>query len=179
VCWRPRRGAYPELRGYRIGPGAIADGVVGAAIALLWLTPYVVFPALPRGEPFDRSILGEGREGLTLALRLAGFGLVTPFMEELFVRSFLLRFAEVITEGDFRALPIARFATRGFVVTVLWFTFSHQTWEWLVALPTGIALNAWLYARRHLGACVVAHAVANASIWAVVVFGERALWEFL
>jgi hypothetical protein len=64
-------------------------------------------------------------------------------------------------------------------VTVLWFTFSHQPWEWLVALPTGIALNAWLYARRHLGACVVAHAVANASIWAVVVFGERALWEFL
>ena len=35
--------------------------------------------------------------------------------------------------------------------------------------PTGIALNLWLYRRRHMGSVVLAHAVANAAIFAFVV----------
>jgi uncharacterized protein len=141
--------------------------------------PYLLWPSLARGEPFDPSLLGEERRTLTLALRLAGFALVTPFVEELFVRSFLLRFAETLERGDFRSVPIARFAWRGFVTTVLWFTFTHAQWEWWVAFPTGIAFNLWLYARGHLMACVVAHAVANAAIWGMVVLGAGGMWEFL
>ena len=64
-------------------------------------------------------------------------------------------------------------------MTAVWFTFSHAPWEWWVALPTGIALNAWLYWRGKLMACVVAHASANAAIWMFVVFSALPLWEFL
>jgi CAAX prenyl protease-like protein len=179
LAWFWRRGAFPELRGYRIGAGTLADIAVGLAIAALWVAPYLSWTSLARGEPFDPALLGEERRGLALALRLAGFALVTPFVEELFVRSFLLRFAETFERGDFRSEPIARFAERGFLVTVLWFTFTHAQWEWWVAFPTGVVFNLWLYARGHLMACVVAHAVANAAIWTLVVLGPAPLWEFL
>lgn len=174
-----RCGAYRELRGYRAGAGTLADVLAGLSIAALWVGPYLLWPSLARGEPFDPGLLGEERRGLTLGVRLAGFALVTPFVEELFVRSFLLRFAETLERGEFRSVPIARFAWRGFVTTVLWFTFTHAQWEWWVALPTGIAFNLWLYWRGQLMACVVAHAVANAAIWGMVVLGPGAMWEFL
>jgi uncharacterized protein len=179
LAWFWRRGAFPELRGYRASAATLSDVLVGLAIAAVWVAPYVLFPTLERGRPFDAAQLGEQHRALALTLRLAGFALVTPFVEELFVRSFVLRFAQVFVRGDFRSEPIARFAWRGFLVSVLWFTVSHATWEWWVALPTGIALNGWLYARRHLMACVIAHAVANAAIWALVVLGPTPLWEFL
>lgn len=179
LFWYWRRGAYPELRGYRLGAGTLADVLAGLAIAALWIAPFVLWPALALGEPFDPTQLGEGRRALALGLRLAGFALVTPLVEELFVRSFLLRFAETFERGDFRSEPIGRFGWRGFVASVLWFTLSHAAWEWGVALAAGIAFNAWLYARRHLGACVVAHAAANAAMWAFVVFGPESLWGLL
>jgi len=171
-----RRGDYPELRGFAWNGACLLDISVGLGIALLWVGPYLLFPKLPRGPVFDPHFLGPA----TLGVRLLGFAAVTPFVEELFVRSFLLRFAEVADSGgDFRSLPMARYATRGFFVTLLWFTFSHAPWEWWVAAPTGLIFNLWLYRRGHLGATVLAHAVANGSIWAFVVFGPGGAWAFL
>jgi CAAX protease family protein len=179
-----RRGDLPELRGYRPTPGALAaDVLCGLVIAALWMGPYLVFPSLPRpapGEGFDAGMFGPGREGLALGIRLVGFAAVTPFMEELFVRSFLIRLVDVIDgDMDFRRLPIGRFTWRSFVVTVLWFTFTHRPWEFAVAPVAGVLFNLWLYRRRHIGATIVAHAVANAAIWLAVVAGPASLGVFL
>jgi len=90
------------------------------------------------------------------------------------VRSFLLRFLDVFDrDGDFRAVPIGRFAWRSFLLTALYFGFSHRSWEWAVAFPTGVLFNLWLYRRRHLGSVILAHAVTNAAIWASVVFAPE------
>lgn len=177
------RECYPELRGFRPGLGGLADVAVGFGIAALWIGPYLLFPNLPRpgpGEGFDAGVLGSGHELAAVVVRLAGFVLVTPLLEELFVRSFLIRYAEVYrSQIDFRTLPMALYQRRGFWVTVAWFTLTHAPWEWLVALPTGILLNLWLYRRGHLGAPLLAHAVANASIAAAVLLGPDALELFL
>jgi CAAX prenyl protease-like protein len=173
------RGSYPELAGYRPGVSGLAGDVLfGVALAALWMGPYLLLPALPRPEP------GAPLAGFDLGLRLLGFAGVTPFVEELFVRSFLLRYVDVFDkEVHFLEVPIGRFAWRSFVVTSLYFALSHLPWEWAVALPTGVLLNLWLYQRRHLCSVVVAHAVANASIWLAVVLGPGAadgsLWFFL
>ena len=179
------RGAFPELAGYRPRiPEALADVFLGLAVAALWILPYLAFEGLSRPgveARFDPASLGS--EGMTLALRFLGFALVTPFMEELFVRSFLLRYLDVFdVDADFRSIPIGRFAWRSFVGTVLWFTVTHQMWEWIVALPTAIVLNCWLYRRRQLGSVVLAHVVANATIFLYVVMRSGAnpdLWIFL
>jgi CAAX prenyl protease-like protein len=179
------RGAYPELRGPSFAGGAwLGDVMLGLAIAALWLGPFLLFEALPRPsaeEGFEVGLLGSS--AATLALRLVGFALVTPLMEELFVRSFLLRFLDVFdSDADFRSVPIGRFAWRSFLGTVVWFTVTHQTWEWIVALPTGILLNVWLYRRRRMASVVLAHAVANAAIFVFVVLRAPShpdLWIFL
>ena len=179
-----RRGDIPELRGYRPGlAGFAADVACGLVIAALWMAPFLLFESLPRSDPedgFDPEMMGAENRGLVLGLRLLGFAGLTPFVEELFVRSFLIRLVDVIDTGkDFRNVPIARFTWRSFIVTVLWFTFTHVPWEWIVAFPAGILFNLWLYRRGHIGAPIVAHAVANASIWALVVFSPADLWIFL
>jgi CAAX prenyl protease-like protein len=178
------RGELPELRGYRPGAAGLASDVLcGVAIAALWMGPFLLFPSLPRPAPsegFDATIFGPGREALALAARLVGFAAVTPFMEELFVRSFLIRLADVVdTDMNFKKLPIARFTWRSFLVTVFWFTFTHVQWEWVVAGVAGVIFNLWLYRRRHIGSVVVAHAAANASLWLAVVLGPESIRMFL
>lgn len=177
------RGDFPELRGYRPGWRVLLDVLCGVFIAALWIGPFLLFDSLPRGdtaEAFDPNQLGASLRHETLALRLLGFAVVTPFVEELFVRSFLIRLVDVVDEGtDFRDVPMARFRWRSFLVTSVWFTFTHVDWEWIVAAPTGVLFNLWLYRRGHIGATIVAHAAANASIWLVVVFGPPELAIFL
>jgi CAAX prenyl protease-like protein len=184
LVWFVRSGALPELRGYAPRPADLAqDVLVGVAVAALWIGPFLLFPGLPRPEPsegFDAQMFGPGREAIALGLRFVGFAIVTPFMEELFVRSFLIRLVDVI-DGDmnFRKIPIGHFSWRSFLVTIVWFTFTHVPWEWVVAPVAGAIFNLWLYRRRHIGATIVAHAVANATIWLVVVLGPPSLGMFL
>ncbi len=171
-----RRGDYPELKGGMSLTGALADILLGLAVTVLWMAPYVLGWLSPPdlSAAFDpAAIAGEDKRQLALALRLIGFGLATPFIEELFVRSFLIRYLEVFDKAtDFRKLPMAVFAWRGFVGTVLYFTFSHVQWEWPVAAATGVIYNLWLYKRGNIGACVLAHATTNVSLFFVVLFAS-------
>jgi hypothetical protein len=175
AAWR--LGAYPELRRRRAG---LPDAAAGLAIAALWLAPYLLWPALPRGEPFDVDALGVELRPAWLALRLAGFVLVSPLVEELFVRGFLHRAVEAWPAWQgFAALPVGRAHRAAFAVTVLWFTLSHSPWEWWVALPAGALFNLWLYRRGSLASVWLAHAVANGALGALVAFGPFDLWAFL
>lgn len=176
------RGAYPELRGWRPTPGrVVADVAFGLAVTALWMGPYVLgLLARPEdpSEAFDPTLLGPEHVWLTLGLRFAGFALVTPFMEELFVRSFLMRLVDAYTgrgPADFRRAPIGRFTGPSFAITVLWFTFTHVSWEWPVAFATGVLYNLWLYRRRHIASLVLVHAVTNASLLLTVALGSGRL----
>lgn len=182
-----RGGAYPELRGFRPSLSGVAGDVgLGLAIAALWIVPVEAgWIGRPEGKAFDPDQFGGELRGLVLGLRLTGFALVTPFMEELFVRSFLIRAAEAVSisrkgldidfDLDFRDVPMARFAWRGFLVTVGFFAFSHLNWQWPAAFVTGIVWNLWLYHRGHLMALVISHATANLAIFLAVIYGPRLL----
>lgn len=174
-----RRGSYPELGGFRPGASAALDVLVGLAVTALWVAPYVWFESLrpAADEAFDPAAGGAGLTGLMLGLRLAGFVLVTPLIEELLVRSFLIRAADVYdSDRDFREIPIGTFTWRSFLVTVAWFTFTHAQWEWPVACATGIVYNLWLYRRKHIGALILTHAVTNAALFWFATSDER--WLF-
>lgn len=175
-----KQGAYPELRSYR--PGVLwflIDFGVGLLGAALWMAPYIwalqveppawhVLPEFMQPDPsdgFDREQLGAGLVGLTLALRFIGYAIVTPFAEEAFVRSWLMRYVEVFDTGaDFRRVPIAKFTWRSFWVVLFFFTASHVPWEWPVAIPWLVMSQLWFYYRKELGALVALHAGSNAGI---------------
>ncbi len=166
-----RRGAYPELRGATWGAWALGDVAIGLLGAALWIAPFLWFDSVRPDEPgFDPAQLGAGGVGLALAIRAIGYAGVTPFVEELFVRSWLLRFVDVVdTRRDFRSIPIARFTGRSFVVVTLYFVLSHARWEWGVMLAWTLLTMAWFYRRGHLAPLVLVHAVTNGAIFAFVV----------
>jgi len=175
--WALRQGAFRELRGG--ASEAWWDVGFGLALAVLWVGPYLLFPGLPRGDAFDPDAAGVEARSAWLLLRLGGFVLVSPLVEELFVRSFLHRVVECWPDWRrFAELPVGRRHATAFGVTLAWFVASHAPWEWWVAAPTGALLNLWLY-RRGFRSAWIAHATTNAAIGALVVLGPLDLWSFL
>jgi len=170
------RGAYPELRASRPSAlGTALDVAFGVGLALVWMAPYVLIPALrpEDAEPFDPGVLGEGLAWLALGVRMLGYAIVTPVFEELFIRSFVMRYAEVFPEqGDFRMVPIAQYSLRSFLTTIVVFTIGHVPWEWWVAVPWVALTNLWFYWRRDLLAVIVVHGVTNAAILVFAILGS-------
>jgi uncharacterized protein len=171
-------GAYPEWRRPAVPMsvfGAFQDVVVGLALTAVWVAPFVLFPAL-RPEPggaFDPAMAGEGLVPLVLGLRLFGYALVTPIFEELFIRSFVLRIADVWeSEHDFRDQPIARYGLRSLVVTTVVFCLGHVPWEWWVCVPWFVLSTLWFYHRKNLTALMLVHGVTNGALLALASFGE-------
>lgn len=167
------RGHYPELRGNHFTIAGVAQDVaVGVAGAALWMAPYLLSDSLrpADAEGFDPEIYGPSLVWLALGIRAVGYGIATPFIEELFVRSWLVRYIDVFDRGgDFRTVPIARYTLRSFAVVVVWFTFSHVPWEWPVAAAWVVVTQLWFYHRRQLASLVIVHAASNLSILAFVV----------
>lgn len=164
------RGHYPELRGYAWSVGAVAqDVLVGLVGAFVWMAPYLLVDALrPAGDRgFDPDQFGASLAWLALGLRAVGYGVATPFIEELFVRSWLMRYVEVFDRRvDFRTIPIGRYSRRSFAAVLIWFTFSHVPWEWPVAAAWIVLTQLWFYRRRHLASLVIVHATSNLAILA-------------
>ena len=176
VVYFARRGSYAELRGFTLaGPGVWLDVALGVALAVLWMAPYIVFDGL-RPDPidaFDPAQLGAALAPAVVAVRFAGYAFVTPVFEELFIRSFVMRYAEVFNKPlDFRDVPIAHFTLQSFLIASLVFTAGHVPWEWWVAIPWVVVTNLWFYHRRHLMAVIVVHGVTNASILVFVTLGN-------
>ena len=178
ILWFWTKGGYPELRGAgaRIGLwGGMQDVGVGLALTVVWVAPFILFPVLrpePGGE-FDPAMAGRDFITLILFVRLFGYALVTPVFEELFIRSFVMRIADVWnTADDFRDQPIARYTQRSMIVTVVVFSLGHIPWEWWVCVPWIVLSNLWFYHRRRLAAMMLVHGVTNASLLALAIFGN-------
>lgn len=174
-----RQGAYPELRGAlsTLGGmrGVAGDIVVGLVLTALWALPYVWLPGIRPEDTsgFDADQWGEAMRGLALGLRMAGYALVTPLFEELFIRSFVMRYADVYgTAEDFRDRPIAVYTQRSFITTIIVFTIGHVPWEWWVAVPWVALTNLWFYRRRNLVSIMIVHGVTNAALLLLAIFGE-------
>ena len=97
--------------------------------------------------------------------RFFGMAVTVPFMEELFWRSFLVRY---FTDPDrWEKLPIGQWSTSAFWIVVAGFAFVHP--EWLAALICGVAYGLLLRQTKSLFASIVAHGVTNFVLAAYVV----------
>ena len=185
------RGMYPELRGFgKYARGIPLDIAVGLGSALLWVAPYLLLPESlgdvlgdwwpDRSEGFDPSAYGAANVGVAIGLRMFGYACVTPFFEELFIRSFVMRFAAVYDKGrDFRDVPVAAYTASGLWISTAFFTIGHVFWEWWVAVPWVVLTSLYFYRRGHIGSVILVHATANASILIAAVIAEGPLWFFV
>lgn len=166
LYFRLARGAYPELSGYRWS-GAPLDLLVGAVLAITWAGPPLLWLAVRPEDTsgFDTAIYGEGRELFALSLRMLGYAVATPLLEELFVRSWAMRYADVFqSRGDFRKVPVARFTPVSFAVMMAVFIGTHGGWELYVMWFWALASTLYFYWRGHLMAVVLLHAATNAAL---------------
>jgi CAAX prenyl protease-like protein len=107
-----------------------------------------------------------------VAVRWIGAALIVPVMEELFWRSFLMRW---IQSPQFESVVPQRVALKAIVLSTFVFVLAHTLW--LAAIVAGLAY-AWLYVRTgKLWTSVIAHAVTNGvlGVW-VVATGRWAFW---
>jgi CAAX prenyl protease-like protein len=120
-----------------------------------------------------RPVAADGRtDWLLAALRLFGLALVVPVMEELFWRSFLMRWIE---RRDFLAVDPRRVGALAFALSSALFALEHS--QWLAGLVAGAAY-AWLYRRTgNLWIPVLSHAVTNGTLgfW-ILATGNWRFW---
>ena len=151
---------------------ALAVGV-GVLVFALWIhldaawmqigKPAAAFAPL---DPQDRLIWP------LVAARWIGAALIVPVMEELFWRSFLMRW---IQSPQFESVVPQRVALKAVLLSTFVFVLAHTLW--LAAAIAGLAY-AWLYVRTgKLWVPVIAHAVTNGvlGVW-VVATGRWAFW---
>ncbi len=151
---------------------ALAVGV-GVVVFALWVNldaPWMMI-GTPTATFLPLDLQGELIWPLVV-VRWIGAALVVPVMEELFWRSFLMRW---IQSPQFEAVPPQGVALKAIVLTTFVFVLAHTLW--LGAAIAGLAY-AWLYVRTgKLWVPVIAHAVTNGvlGVW-VVMTGNWAFW---
>src|SRR5829696_5120726 len=168
------RGPLGDIRpSWDVVPLGVAVGLVVFAEWVI-LDRLVSYPHLGTRvgyNPFT-AIADVALRWAFLVARFYGLVLVVPVMEELFWRSFLLRYA---TTFDFTSLAVGQFSVAAVWIMVAVSAVAHP--EWLVAAIAS-GLLAWLLRRTaSLFAAIVAHAVANAALGGyILVTGEWQYW---
>lgn len=169
------RRSYDELRGsdLRRIPHLGISLLVGTVTFFLWINMDWLLGTSSPPRGFDPSLFGDGQLRITLILiRLCGAVLVVPIMEELFWRSFFVRY---IADGNFHQIPIGHFTWVSFIVTAVLFGVEHH--YILAGIAAGILYNFLLYRSRSIAHCVVAHAVTNLALGIYVLkTGEWRFW---
>ena len=152
--------ARPQWR-WTAAAGAVSAGIV---VFLLWIWLDASWMVVGSSAGFDPRV--DGRiDYLLAAVRIAGAALVVPVMEELFWRSYLLRWLD---NKNFLLVDPARVKFSTIVVTVILFGVEHNLW--FAGVVAG-AVYSVLYMRdRNLWSPILAHAVTNGllGIWVLV-----------
>jgi CAAX prenyl protease-like protein len=148
---------------------AVASGLV---VFVLWIHLDAAWMTIGSPAASFAPVGADGRIDWTLvAFRIAGAALVVPVMEELFWRSFLMRW---IQSPVFEAVDPGAVGLRAIVLSTFVFTLAHTLW--LAAVIAGLAY-AWLYIRTgKLWVAVIAHAVTNFALGVWVVRSGK--WQF-
>ena len=162
---------YTELHSWRLSPIWTATSiVVGVLVFFLWINLSSGWLLIGSPEGFDPRTNGQ-IDWLMVAVRIAGAALVVPIMEELFWRSFLMRWIE---QSDFQSVLPAAVRLQSMLIASVLFGFEHN--QWLVGIIAGVAYS-FLYMRQGtLWSAIVAHAVTNGvlGVWIV----RSASWTY-
>lgn len=169
------RHEYGELVAQRWpGSGELGLAVLtGLMVFYLWINLDAPWMRLGEATAGFRPVDAQGNVMWPLAMvRWVGATLLVPVMEELFWRSFLMRWIE---RAQFETVDPQRVGLKAIVLSTFVFMLAHTLW--LAAIVAGLAY-AWLYVRTgKLWVPIVAHAVTNGvlGVW-VVLTGNWGFW---
>lgn len=146
--------------------------VSGVFVFLIWVLPEGLYPQIGHSSGFNPY---EQTSGfviyLLIAVRMIGAVLVVPLMEELFWRSFALRF---VIHSDFKSIPLGQFSWFSFLLVSVAFGFEHH--RWLVGIIAGLVYAGILYRSKNLFTPILSHAITNFLLGVYVLTTQQ--WSF-
>ncbi|HSW08102.1 CAAX prenyl protease-related protein [Aquabacterium sp.] len=171
VWWWREYGELSRQNLPTIGEAALAAGV-GGVVFVLWISLTAPWMQIGESSASFRGVDAQGRlDWPLIGVRWLGATLLVPVMEELFWRSFVMRWIE---QPVFEGVDPRRVGLKAIGLSTFAFMLVHTLW--LGAIVAGLAY-ALLYRRSgKLGSAVIAHAVTNGALGVYVVLSGR--WEF-
>lgn len=160
---------------------AIESVAVGMGVFAVWIMPDILAPGWRAHWLFGNDLFGRAASSVPppdrhnavfLVSRVAGSALLVPIVEELFWRSFLLRW---LSKHPFWAVPLNRPTLFAFCMSAVLFASEHGPY-WEVGLIAGLLYNLWMVRTSSLADCILAHAVTNTCLAAYVLLANQ--WEF-
>lgn len=166
------RSSYFELseRPDWLWAGLLAP-LCGVLVFVLWVNMDSGWMVLGGGPGFDPRDASGAFDWLLVSTRLIGAALVVPLMEELFWRSFLLRWIQMPV---FLELAPAKIGLRAMLIGSVLFGIEHSLW--LAGIVAGL-VYAWMYrASGNLWPPIIAHAATNLTLGLWVLYSGQ--WQF-
>lgn len=166
---------YTELRDFSGITGRRIAVAVGAGIVvfLLWINLDFEWATIGKPSEFDPTLPdGSGFAWGFVFFRLIGLAIVVPVMEELFWRSFLLRWIE---KHDFLAQVPATVGLRAILICGILFASEHSLW--LAGLIAGLVYSFVYIRSGNLWLPIISHATTNAILggW-ILATGHWQFW---
>lgn len=167
------RSAYSELRwpsaaGFRTWGAAIIAGVV---VFVAWINMTADWMVMGESVGFAPRN-DEEIDWIFVAVRIAGAALVVPVMEELFWRSFLMRW---IQHPNFLSVDPAQVGIKALTIAAILFALAHSLW--FAGLFAGFVYSLLYMRSGTLWSPILAHAVTNGilGVW-IVATGNWGFW---
>jgi CAAX prenyl protease-like protein len=169
------RSAWKDLRPWPRGWVTVLALALGLLVTGLWVALDAYYPHLPsslgKRVGFDPTPLPPVAAAVFVCIRMFGLALLVPLVEELFWRSFLIRW---LIDQDFQRVPIGRVTPLSAGISSLLFAAVHP--EWLPALLTGLLWAYLLWQAKSVSACVISHATANFALGVYVIVARD--WKY-
>jgi uncharacterized protein len=146
---------------------------VGVAVFVLWINLDAPILRLGDASATFKPVDAQGQlDWPLIVVRLVGAALLVPLMEELFWRSFLMRW---IDRPQFETVVPQQVSVKAIVLSTFVFMLAHTLW--LAAIIAGLAYALLFVRTGKLWVPVIAHAVTNGvlGVW-VVMTGNWQFW---
>ena len=163
---------YTELKHKAQTSDFLYAGIAGIMVLIIWIFPYPNWLGGGDTQGFNPF---SGDSDLSaffwMSVRISGAVLLVPVMEELFWRSFVMRWFD---KEDFLKVLPETISGYAFVGSACLFALEHHLW--LAGLFAGLVYGELYKTYKNLWIPVFAHAVTNALLGLYVVTTEH--WQY-
>lgn len=163
---------YIELKSKPVPADFLYAAIAGGIVFMIWIFPY---PDWLGGG--DQSLFNPyaGESDLSAwvwaSMRLTGAALIVPVMEELFWRSYVMRWFD---KADFLSVSPARVSGYAYVGSACLFALEHHLW--LAGLIAGLVYGELYKTYKNLWVPIAAHAVTNGLLGGWVLWSHQ--WSY-
>ena len=156
---------YVELKQKPAAGDFLYAGIAGLLVLIIWIFPYPDWMGGGDQQGFN-PIQGESQLSALfwMSSRILGAALLVPIMEELFWRSFIMRWFD---KADFLKVSPEKISGYAYVGSACLFALEHHLW--LAGLFAGLVYGELYKTYKNLWIPIFAHTVTNALLGLYVV----------